>query len=123
MIKTRWVQSIIAIVFLVTFSAVACSSTATTQKASASTTDAGSGLSPTNSPTDAGSEAPRAWIDLWRDATVSIGTVQDVPQRAPNGEVLPRRMFVPIATGFIAGATDGSGFPYLVTAKHVFLDS
>lgn len=57
-------------------------------------------------------QSGKPWLDHWRLATFSFGTVD----RDQNG----RQFFRVIGTGFFAGLDEKNG--YVVTAKHVFCD-
>lgn len=64
-----------------------------------------------------------AWIDPWRDATVAIGHVHSLPVKRPDGTTTRRKFFIVVGTGVIFSLKgDPTKTPWLVTAKHVFLD-
>ncbi|TAJ07999.1 MAG: serine protease [Nitrospirae bacterium] len=64
-----------------------------------------------------------AWIDPWRDATVAIGHVHSFPVTGRGGQPSRRNFFVVIGTGVMFWLkNDPTRTPWLVTAKHVFLD-
>lgn len=63
------------------------------------------------------------WIDSWRDATVAIGRVYQTRVKRPGGRISKGQIFVVVGTGVIFGSQDDpTNTPWLVTAKHVFLD-
>ncbi len=64
-----------------------------------------------------------AWIDPWRDATVAIGHIHSFPVTGRAGKLSRRDFFVVVGTGVMFWLKDDpTGTPWLVTAKHVFLD-
>jgi S1-C subfamily serine protease len=64
-----------------------------------------------------------SWLDSWREATVAIGKIENAKLRDPSGKEIEKRVFVVVGTGVIFGLPgQTSGVPWLVTAKHVFID-
>jgi len=64
-----------------------------------------------------------AWIDPWRNATVAIGHVHSFPVAGRAGQPSRRKFFVVVGTGIMFRLKDDpTKTPWLVTAKHVFLD-
>jgi hypothetical protein len=64
-----------------------------------------------------------AWIDPWRDATVAIGHIHRLQLRQPGGKPQRRKFFIVVGTGVLFSLRgDPTNTPWLVTAKHVFLD-
>ncbi len=70
-----------------------------------------------------GQQAPRAWTDIVRDATVAIGVTRTAKVTDARGQSVEKQIFAPIGTGALFGLpSSGSKIPWLVTAKHVFVD-
>ncbi len=63
------------------------------------------------------------WLDVWRDATVAIGHLYRAGVKGPSGRIAKKKLFVVVGTGVVFGLQDDpTNTPWLVTAKHVFLD-
>lgn len=69
-------------------------------------------------------DAPtKSWIDSWREATVALGRIEKVKLLDPDGKEVEKQLFVVVGTGVIFGLPgEKSGTPWLVTAKHVFVN-
>jgi hypothetical protein len=66
-------------------------------------------------------DAPKGWLDLWREATVSIGRV-DEAEVVIDGVKSKKKIFIPVGTGIVFKEDDNKTL-WLVTAKHVFDDA
>ncbi len=65
----------------------------------------------------------RAWTDVVRNATVAIGVSRSAKITDKGGKPIEKQIFAPVGTGAVFGLPDDSSkTPWLVTAKHVFLD-
>jgi hypothetical protein len=64
-----------------------------------------------------------SWIDPWRNATVAIGMLHHPKGKQKGRKASGKPIFVVTGTGIIFGLNDDpTSTPWLVTAKHVFLD-
>jgi hypothetical protein len=64
-----------------------------------------------------------SWIDPWRNATVAIGMLHHPKGKQRGKKRSGKPIFVVTGTGIVFGLkNDPASTPWLVTAKHVFLD-
>jgi hypothetical protein len=70
-----------------------------------------------------GQENKETWLDVWREATVSIGIADTANIEQPDGKMVKKKIFIVVGTGVLFYSPwDKTLTPFLVTAKHIFLE-